>query len=119
MRSLLEDPNITVCVSVLTLYEVRTTFLYRTGSHDRADKAVTDLRLAVSAVLPVTEATLSLAFELRRASTARLAIADCLIAATAVQQGAILVHRDSHFAALPTGRLAQETLPEKASRATS
>ena len=64
-------------------------------------------------VIPVDEAVLDLAFELRRTATARLALADCLIAATAAHHRAILVHRDSHFAALPEGRPKQETLPSK------
>ena len=37
-----------------------------------------------------------------------------LIAATALWAGAVLVHRDAHFAALPPGRPSQETLPDKA-----
>ena len=72
------------------------------------------LREAVDAVLPVTESVLEVAFALRRASTARIALADLLIAATAAQQEAVLVHRDPHFAALPPGNPRQEHLPDKA-----
>jgi len=113
VRALLEDPDAVVGVSVITLFEVWTTYLHRTDSGSRADEAVADLRKAVSEVVPVNEAVLDLAFELRRTATARLALADCLIAATAAHHRAILVHRDSHFAALPEGRPKQETLPSK------
>jgi predicted nucleic acid-binding protein len=102
-----------VGVSVLTLFEVWTTYLYRTDSVSRADKAVADLRKAVGEVVPVNEAVLDLAFELRRTATARIALAYCLIAATAAHHQSIPVHRDSHFAALPEGRPKQETLPDK------
>ena len=114
VRALLEDPKATVAVSVLTLYEVWTTTLHRTGSPSRADDAVADLRAAVSAVIPLTEDILDLALVLRRAASARIATVDLLIAATAAARGAVLVHRDPHFAALPAGRPAQERLPDKA-----
>lgn len=114
VRALLKDEGNVVAVSVLTLYEVYTTILHRTGSDANATEVVAALREAIGAVIPVTEETLTVAFELRRASTSRLAIADLLIAATAAQRGAVLVHRDPHFAALPAGRPAQEALPDKA-----
>jgi predicted nucleic acid-binding protein len=50
---------------------------------------------------------------LRHKATARVATVDALITATAAYRGAILVHRDPHFAALPVGRPMQETLPDK------
>ncbi len=112
--ALLSDVSAVVGVSVLTLFEVWTTYLHRTGSSARADEAVETLRQAVAEVVPVDEAVLALAFSLCRNATARIALADCLIAATAAQRGAVLVHRDPHFAALPSGRPVQETLPDKA-----
>ena len=76
MDALLGDPSAVVGVSVLTLFEVWTTYLHRTGSGARADEAVTVLRQAVVEVVPVDEAVLDLAFELRRTATARVALAD-------------------------------------------
>lgn len=111
--SLINDENLAVGVSVLTLYETYTTVLHRTGSHEDATGAVKNLREAVSEVVPVTEPILDLAFGLRRAASARIALADCLIAATAAHHGATLVHRDPHFDALPAGRPSQEKLPDK------
>lgn len=68
----------------------------------------------VDHVEPVGEPIVSMAIQLRHAATARVATVDVLIAATAAQHEAILVHRDPHFAALPAGRLVQEVLPDKA-----
>ena len=114
VRSLIGDPQAVVGVSVLTLYEAYTVVLHRTGSDELATEALDSLRRSVAEVLPVSEAVLAVAVGLRRASTARVALADILIAATAAEKGATLVHRDPHFAALPAGRPTQETLPDKA-----
>ena len=114
VRAILTDPGLSVGVSVLTLYEIYTTSLHRTGSEESARETVNDLREAVSEILPVTESVLEVAFALRRRSAARIALADLLIAATAAQQGAVLVHRDPHFAALPPSKPDQEHLPDKA-----
>ena len=108
--ALIADPQATVGVSVLTLYEVYTVLLHRTGSDEIATEGIASLRRSVAEVLPVTDAVL----DLHRASAARIALADLLIAATAARAGATLVHRDPHFAALPAERPAQETLPDKA-----
>ena len=112
--ALLSEPEVTPGVSVLTLYEVYTTVLHRFGSDESATRAVEAVRAAMAEVLPVDDAVLAVALDLRRASAARIALADLLIAATAARAGATLVHRDPHFAALPAGRPAQEALPDKA-----
>jgi len=71
--------------------------------------------IRVNELAPLSEATVELAMDLRHTATSRIATVDCLIAATAVQHGAILVHRDPHFGALPAGKPTQEVLPDKAS----
>ena len=50
---------------------------------------------------------------LREATPHRLPAIDALIAATAVAHHLSLVHRDPHFAAIPSTLLSQITLPEK------
>jgi len=62
---------------------------------------------------PVTRDTAAAAFALREAATNRLPNSDALIAATAKLQGAMLVHRDPHFAAIPAKLLKQIVLPPK------
>ena len=110
---LIDDPKYVAGISVLTLYETYTAVLHRSGSKIQAREAVAVLRAAVDEIVPVAEEIVNLAIDLREAATARIATADCLIAATAAQHGAVLVHRDPHFATLPSGRPAQDTLPDK------
>jgi predicted nucleic acid-binding protein len=65
--------------------------------------------------LPVTRDTAATAWAFREAATRRLPNSDALIAATAKLRGAILVHRDPHFAAIPAKLLKQIALPPKTS----
>lgn len=113
VATILDEPANVVGISALTLFEVDTAVLHRTGSQEVADRMVADIRQSVAAVVPVTEEVVQFARELRRAATARIATVDVTIAATAAHHGAILVHRDPHFASLPAGRPEQEALPEK------
>ena len=94
VRALLNDPDAAVGVSVLTLFETYTRVLHLAGSHAAAREAVAGLRKIVNEVVPLNEEIVDLAIELRHAATARIATVDCLIAATAVYGGAVLVHRD-------------------------
>jgi predicted nucleic acid-binding protein len=112
VETALNDPEAIVGISVLTLYEVWTATIHQSGSTTLATEAIETLKLIVSEVVPVTETTIELAIGLRQSATGRIALADCLIAATAMQCGATLLHRDPHFAALP-GTVVQEVLPDK------
>ena len=114
VAAILDDPVNVVGISALTLFEVDTAVLHRTGSQEVADRMVAELRQGVAEVVPVSESMVDLARQLRHEATARVATVDALIAATAAYRGAILVHRDPHFAALPVGRPMQEMLPGKA-----
>ncbi len=64
-------------------------------------------------VLSVNEAGAHQAILLRAAAPKRLPTMDGLIAATAIVHKLTLVHRDSHFAAIPANLLQQLYLPEK------
>lgn len=113
VKAILRDPANFVGISALTLFEIDTTIFHRTGSREAVEVALAQIRQAVAEVVPVTEEVVQLARELRHAATARIATVDVTIAATAAHHGAILVHRDPHFASLPPGKPAQETLPVK------
>ena len=63
-------------------------------------------RALLNQVVDVTE-------EVRASATAHVAAMDVLIAASASLNNATLVHRDPHFAAIPTNLLNQEVLPAK------
>jgi predicted nucleic acid-binding protein len=51
--------------------------------------------------------------DLRAATRPRLPLVDALIAASAKQHGAVLVHRDPHMATIPTSLVSQQMLPPK------
>jgi predicted nucleic acid-binding protein len=66
-----------------------------------------------TAVLPVNEDVAHQAIQLRMACPQRLPTMDGLIAAIAVVNDLMLVHRDAHFDSIPTNLLSQIYLPEK------
>jgi predicted nucleic acid-binding protein len=63
--------------------------------------------------LPVTRATANVAMELRATVRPRLPLVDSLVAATAKEHNAVLVHRDPHMAAIPATVVRQLVLPPK------
>lgn len=101
-----------MAVSVLTLFEVAIAALHRTGSTTKAEEAVEETKSSVQTIIPVTAEIVQRALDVRAASSARIATVDILIAATAAHLGSVLVHRDPHFVALPSGYL-HEALPNK------
>lgn len=108
------DDHAVVGISTLTLYELETRLTQEGLSRADRGRVIRRYVSVVHAVIPVTAEIAALAAALREESSSRVAAVDCLIAATALSLGAVLVHRDAHFAALPEGRPAQESLPEKA-----
>ncbi|MFO7681069.1 MAG: PIN domain-containing protein [Chloroflexota bacterium] len=69
--------------------------------------------LLFNKVLPADETVALQAMRLRAATPHRLPTIDALIAATAVVHQLTLIHRDSHFVAIPSQSLAQTQLPDK------
>ena len=65
--------------------------------------------------IPADDAIAARAFLLRQEAAERLPNMDALIAATAAEYDAILVHRDPHMAGIPTTAVAQLVLPDKKS----
>ncbi len=113
VKAILMDLDNVVGISTLTLFEVETAVFHRTGSRQAAAQAVAAIRQIVMKIVPVSEAIVDLARELRHLATARVATVDVLIAATAAHRNATLVHRDPHFLSLPAGRPVQERLSDK------
>jgi predicted nucleic acid-binding protein len=58
-------------------------------------------REAIRVIHPVDEAVANLAVQLRSQASERLPLADACIAACAARHGLVLLHGDSHYAALP------------------
>lgn len=107
---ILADDQTNVSLSVLTAAEFWSR-LRAEGWEEAFDNEWRLISKAVSAVIPITLEVVLLSLPLRTAATARLPQIDALIAATAALQGAILIHRDPHFTAIPAHLLRQEMLP--------
>ena len=113
VQALFEDNAVVAGASILSLYEFELR-LHQLGV-DAANRT-TELnryRALLNEVVVVDEAVRSEGIRLRTSATAHVAAMDILIAATASLKNATLVHRDPHFAAIPTSLLKQEVLPAK------
>lgn len=110
VSGILSDAGTPVAVSVLAAAEFWSR-LRAVGAENRFDDEWRHLTEIVSEIIPISLPIVLRAIELRRAATARLPYIDALIAATAADHGAVLIHRDAHFAAIPAHLLRQERLP--------
>lgn len=108
---LCNDPTVTLYVSVLSLPEVHGR-LKALGQHEHWPDVWTAYALLFERVLPVNQSIAEQAIRLRAATTERVPTIDALIAATAAVNRLTLVHRDPHFAAIPTSTLLQLPLAE-------
>lgn len=110
VQSLLEQDEGEIFLSSLTLAEFarRLRALGATAEEAMADLAAYEEM--ADAVLPADAAVSRTAIALGEAASERLPLIDLLIAATARQAGATLVHRDNHFVAIPAAQLAQRNL---------
>lgn len=68
---------------------------------------------ALAGTIDVTREVANAGFEIRKATRPRVPMMDSLIAGAAHFHGMELVHRDAHFAAIPTKLLKQRMLPAK------
>lgn len=113
VQALFEDRAIVAGTSILAFFEFALR-LHQLGiDATTLDAELNRYRELPSEVVNVDEAVRSEAVRLRTGATARASAMDTLIAATASVRGATLVHRDPHFAAIPTFMLKQEMLPPK------
>lgn len=113
VETLLRDGAVIAGISAITLYEAdrRLVQIGVTAADRRA--FAEDYTALLGTVAPVDEFVVKAASLLREAATARIATVDILIAATARVHGATLVHRDTHFRAIPARHLKQLVLPGK------
>ena len=113
VQALFEDEALATGTSILALYEFELR-LHHLGL-DAATRAMelNRYRALLDEVVDVTEAVRAEAIRLRTNATAHVAAMDMLIAASPSVNHATLVHRDPHFAAIPTNLLKQEVLPAK------
>lgn len=112
VREILADNRASVGLSVLTAAEFWSR-LRAAGSEQAFDHDWFRLSEIVSEIITVSLPVVLKSIELRRAATTRLPYVDALIAATAAHHDAVLLHRDTHFSAIPAHLLKQELLPAK------
>lgn len=114
VREILSDEKTIVRLSVLSMAEFWSR-LRAIGSAALFDEEWRQLSEMMTSIDSISSEIVYRSLALRAAATARLPQIDALIAATAVEQNAILVHRDPHFLSIPQHLLQQESLPDKES----
>ena len=102
-----------VGLSLVTLVELRGRLTELTADLKEVDRVFKLYSETLAARLPFTQQTMESAVELRIVVRPRLPLVDSLIAASAKEHDAILVHRDPHMAAIPVSLVKQVVLPPK------
>jgi predicted nucleic acid-binding protein len=110
VQAILDDRNQDVLISAVSITEFARRLEALDAPLAEARAIALDYAGLADLVVPVDAAVAIRAFELGSACTARLPLADALIAACAGVHEAVLVHRDPHFDGIPDSLLAQENL---------
>ena len=100
-------------LSLIALVELRGRLNEVAADPLEAERAFRLYTETLTTVLPFSRETAVAAMNLRSSTQPRLPLVDALIAASAKQYSAILVHRDPHLAAIPTLVVRQRMLPSK------
>jgi predicted nucleic acid-binding protein len=100
-------------ISLIALVELRGRLAEVATDPQEAERAFKSYTETLMTVLPFSRETADAAMDLRAATRPRLPLVDALIAASAKQHSAILVHRDPHMAAIPAPLVGQIMLPPK------
>jgi predicted nucleic acid-binding protein len=100
-------------ISLIALVELRGRLAEVAANPQEAKRALELYTETLTTVLPFSRETADVAMDLRAATRPRLLLVDALIAASAKQHGAILVHRDPHMATISTSLVSQLMLPPK------
>ena len=100
-------------ISLIGLVELRSRLAEVAANPQEAERAFKLYTGMLTTVLPFSRETADAAMSLRAATRPRLPLVDALIAASAKQHSAILVHRDPHMATIPASLLNQVMLPPK------
>jgi predicted nucleic acid-binding protein len=109
---LFDAPQDAVSISALSIPEVYAR-LKSLGQEDHWTEVWAIYAALFTKIIPADEAIAHQAILIRTATPARLPTIDGLIAATAIVQELILVHRDPHLATIPNHLLQQMQLPDK------
>lgn len=113
IESLLADSTTPVAISSLTWLEFYNRLQELCREANERQRALDIYRTLLGQGIPADDAITTRAALLRRAAVSRLPNIDAIIAATAAEHGAVLVHRDAHLGAIPISVLPQLILPDK------
>ncbi len=113
VESLIAHGDNCVRVSSATWLEFRIRLQELTPEVSERTRAMQIYRALLGEGIPADDAIAARAHLLRQSTSERLPNMDALIAATAAECGAILVHRDPHMSSIPTPAVSQLVLPEK------
>ena len=97
----------------MTLVELRSRLNELTADPQEVERSFHLYTRILATRLRFTEQTAEHAIELRATVRPRLPMVDSLIAASAKEHDAVLIHRDPHMAAIPPSLVKQFILPAK------
>ena len=103
--------SLEIFISALTVVEFTKRCLARGETETQARQSVDEMISLIHEVIPTDEATAKLVLTIAVNATSRVPTVDSIIAATAIQHSAVLLHRDAHFRSIPQTLLHQEELP--------
>lgn len=107
VTALFNDSETRIGISAISLVEVHG-ILKTIGREKELSDIIEQYRSLFALIVSVDEGVALRATTLRQDTSPRLPGIDAIIAATAALHDAILVHRDSHFLAIPDDLLKQE-----------
>ena len=110
VQVLFEDDDASIAIASITLTEFSRRMNALGASRDVISTALENYCRVLSSVITIDESIARKAFLLGLEAESRLPMADALIAAAAHSVEAVLVHRDPHFAALPSESVKQQML---------
>jgi len=110
VQAIFDDLESSILVASITITEFSRRMRELGATHGEINEALHGYKRRLSEVVATDRAIAQAAFTLGLRASARLPMAGTLIDAAAANRGAILVHRDPHFSALPPGALEQEML---------
>ena len=100
-----------IYISALTVVEFTKRCLARGETEAQVRQSVDEMISLIHEVISTDEAIAKLVLTIAVNATSRVPTVDSIIAATAIQHGAVLLHRDAHFRSIPQTLLHQEELP--------
>jgi predicted nucleic acid-binding protein len=113
VQTLFEEDDAEVLAASLSLTEFARRLRELGATAGEARSTVEDYQELLDEIVPVDARVAFTAFDIGCAMVERLPLADALIAASALERGACLVHRDRHMAPIPSKLVEQIDLSKE------